>query len=33
MSDTIALVFIAVMGIMFIGSQLGMVISNEENDG
>jgi len=33
MSDTIALVFIAVMGIMFIGSQLGMVISNEENNG
>jgi len=32
MSDTIALVFIAVMGIMFIGSQLGMVISNEENN-
>ena len=32
MSDTIALVFIAVMGIMFIGSQLGMVISNEESN-
>jgi hypothetical protein len=31
MGDTIAFAFIVVMGILFIGSQLGMVILNEED--
>ena len=31
MGDTIALVFIAVMGTMFVLGQLGMVFFNEEN--